>query len=57
MTVAALDPKCWENKLPSWRCIPPGHGELHSVRYQFNLEASVDTQGSWQRQVCVFFRF
>jgi hypothetical protein len=24
---------------------------------QFNLEAAVDTQGSWQTQLRVFFRF
>jgi len=42
---------------PNRSDIPPQVTVNYKASEQFNIEASVDTQGSWQTQLRVFFRF
>jgi len=42
---------------PNRSDIPPQVTVNYKASEQFNVEASVDTQGSWQTQLRVFFRF
>ena len=42
---------------PNRSDIPPQVTVNYKASEQLNLEASVDTQGSWQTQLRVFFRF
>jgi len=42
---------------PNRSDIPPQVTVNYKASEQINIEASVDTQGSWQTQLRVFFRF